>query len=64
MSNATAVRQVLSRLNGRFKKLYLRKAHIHHYLEYMELEEFDNAHHHLKNITTEYQSIEDSFETQ
>ena len=58
MSNNTAVWRVLHRLEERFSKLYKRKAHLHHYLEYMQQQEFIEAQSHVKNILNSYREME------
>jgi tubulin epsilon len=58
MSNNTAVWRVLHRLEERFSKLYKRKAHLHHYLEYMQQQEFIDAQSHVKNILNSYRKME------
>lgn len=64
MSNNTAFWRVLERLNSRFQKLYNRKvivinqAHLHHYLEYMQQDEFTQARHHVGEIMNGYRALE------
>ena len=60
MSNSTGVATVLDHLGTRFKKLYSRKAHVHHYLEYMEKKEFDDARDAVMDICRDYQRMDQS----
>jgi tubulin epsilon len=59
LTNNTAFWRILDRLDGRFLKLYKRKAHLHHYLDYMDQQEFIDAQNRVREIMTEYSAIED-----
>ena len=43
LANNTAITDTFDQLKGRFVKLYARKAHCHHYTEYMDEANFDQA---------------------
>lgn len=58
MSNNTGFRHAAGHLHTRFKKLYKRRAHLHHYLEWMEESEFSNAQEKIESIITGYSEIE------
>ncbi|KAI8911752.1 tubulin, epsilon 1 [Gorgonomyces haynaldii] len=56
LSNNTSINQVLERLSKRFKLLLKRKAHLHHYLDNMDLQEFLDAQETIQTIIKEYAS--------
>jgi tubulin epsilon len=56
LANNCVMGDTFSALKSRFQLLYRRKAHTHHYTEYMELEAFDAA---LENVTTLIDQYED-----
>lgn len=41
-------------MRDRFNRLYVRKAHVHHYTQYTDLETFDNALEGLSSLITDY----------
>lgn len=43
LSNNTAIEQVFSKLLDRFKKLYQKKFYLHHYMQYIGEDTFDEA---------------------
>ncbi len=43
LSNNASISSVFAKITERFVKLYRRKAHMHHYLEFMEKSEFETA---------------------
>ena len=43
LSNTTTVVATIGTVKEQFDKLYRRKAHLHHYLEFMEVQEFQSA---------------------
>ena len=49
---------VLRELCARFNKLYKRRAHVHHFTQYMEASRFDEAHDLLCQVATEYEQIQ------
>eukprot|EP00842_Homolaphlyctis_polyrhiza_P004578 jgi/Hompol1/5120/HPOL_000431-RA len=50
--------QVFGRISERFNKLYRRRANIHHYLENMEIQEFEAARESLRSTIQEYVRVE------
>ena len=50
-------RETFERMQTRFLKLYKRKAHIHHYLEYMDHAMFDEALESNKWLIAEYTKL-------
>ncbi|KAI8895050.1 Tubulin/FtsZ family, GTPase domain-containing protein [Globomyces pollinis-pini] len=58
LSNNTACWRIVQYLMTRFNKLYKRKAHLHHYTEYMDKSEFDEAKSSVQNMIQGYQDIE------
>eukprot|EP01050_Picozoa_sp_SAG11_P015801 SAG11_NODE_2089_length_3844_cov_3.009880_5_plen_255_part_00 len=58
LANNTAIVSTFEQLRLRFSKLYARKAHIHHYTEYMEEAIFDEAIEHLAGLSDEYTKLE------
>jgi len=49
---------VLRELCARFNKLYRRRAHMHHFTQYMEASRFDEAHDLLSQVASEYEQIQ------
>ena len=58
LSNNTCIRQPFESLRARFKKLYTRKANVHHYTEYMDVGEFDKALTSLEDVIEKYRDCE------
>eukprot|EP01017_Pseudomicrothorax_dubius_P050473 TRINITY_DN9572_c0_g1_i1.p1 TRINITY_DN9572_c0_g1~~TRINITY_DN9572_c0_g1_i1.p1 ORF type:complete len:464 (-),score=74.97 TRINITY_DN9572_c0_g1_i1:84-1475(-) len=58
LSNNTGVRSVFSSLQGRFDKLYRRKAHLHHYTEYIEVSLFEEASTSTSDLIAQYLELE------
>ncbi len=58
LSNTTAVAPLMSHMLDRVSKLYSRRAHFHHYLEYMEEERMEQAMGRIQNVVKEYQRLE------
>ena len=54
LSNSTGITALFEKTRERFMKLYTRKAHIHHYLEYMETADFQEALEGLDALMAEY----------
>jgi tubulin epsilon len=55
LSNNTAISNSFEKLRDRFMILYKRKAHIHHYTEYMKDQgDFDEAINNVQNLIEEY----------
>lgn len=57
VSNNASVTTVLKRVQDRFSLLYRRKAHLHHYLEHMDITDFGYAKESLSLIVKEYESL-------
>ena len=51
-------RETFERMQNRFVKLYRKKAHLHHYLEYIEKQAFDEALENVEDLVSEYRSLE------
>ena len=49
--------KVLEDMHSRFIKLYKRKANLHHYLDYMEKSQFEEAKLALKNLIRTYSAV-------
>jgi tubulin epsilon len=57
LSNNTAVSNCFEKLVQRFMVLYKRKAHVHHYTEYMDdVSDFDAALDNVKSLIDEYET--------
>jgi tubulin epsilon len=61
--NSTAFNTVITRERDRFNKIFKRKAMLHHYLEFMEEEDVVEAEKWSKDLSAEYQELEDSLES-
>ncbi|OWZ16528.1 Tubulin/FtsZ family protein [Phytophthora megakarya] len=65
LSNNSCIRETFERLNTRFHKLYSRKAHMHHYTEFMDAGMLDEAQENARYLIGEYAKLERaSYETQ
>uniref|UniRef100_K3WV56 Tubulin/FtsZ GTPase domain-containing protein n=1 Tax=Globisporangium ultimum (strain ATCC 200006 / CBS 805.95 / DAOM BR144) TaxID=431595 RepID=K3WV56_GLOUD len=60
LSNNCCIRDTFERLRDRFRKLYVRKAHVHHYTEYMEAERLSEAFENVRFLIDEYVKLENS----
>ena len=58
LANNTAIAVTFEALRQRFAKLYSRKAHIHHYTEYMDVGLFDEALEALVSLVGEYTKLD------
>ena len=58
LSNNCCMAGVLNEMRSRFNKLYRRRAHVHHFTQYMEASHFDVAHEALRQVETEYEQIQ------
>ena len=56
--NSTAFGKVLTRQRDRFNLLIKRKAMVHHYTEFMDIEEIKIAEEDITNVISQYQAIE------
>jgi hypothetical protein len=52
--NTTSTADYLSTLLGKYNKLFKRKAHLHHYLDNIELDDFRHAEEVIKRVAGEY----------
>ncbi|RLN73485.1 hypothetical protein BBJ28_00010377 [Nothophytophthora sp. Chile5] len=60
LSNNCCIRETFERLHSRFRKLYSRKAHVHHYTEFMEQAWLDEAQENVRYLIDEYTKLERS----
>lgn len=58
LSNNCCMAGVLNEMRARFNKLYRRRAHVHHFTQYMEASHFDVAHDALRQVAAEYEQIQ------
>lgn len=58
LANNSCIRKPFEELRLRFKKLYRRKANLHHYAEYMDVGEFDKALASLEDVIEKYRDCE------
>ncbi|CCI46703.1 unnamed protein product [Albugo candida] len=58
LSNNCSIGQTFKRIHYRTNKFYKRKAHLHHYTEYMESSCVDNALESVFNLVQDYQTLE------
>lgn len=57
LSNNCVIRETFTEIRQRFTRLYKRKAHMHHYLEYIEADAFTQALESLDDIVAEYSTL-------
>jgi tubulin epsilon len=57
LSNHSCVTTTLERLGERFAKLRRRRAHMHHYTEYMDVDEFRQAGDWMDELIRSYKNI-------
>ncbi|PRP81836.1 epsilon tubulin [Planoprotostelium fungivorum] len=58
LSNNCCIKNVFKEMHGRFMKLYSRKAHIHHYTDYMDMSMFEEGLENVVDLMREYQSFD------
>jgi tubulin epsilon len=58
LSNNTCIQSIFDNLLERFNKLYKRKAHVHHYTEYIEQSLFDESARSTLDLIKTYQEME------
>eukprot|EP00916_Digyalum_oweni_P024673 GHVL01040810.1.p1 GENE.GHVL01040810.1~~GHVL01040810.1.p1 ORF type:complete len:275 (-),score=26.65 GHVL01040810.1:112-936(-) len=58
LNNSCAFANFFKRIHDRFMRLYTRKAHVHHYTEYMERSEFDRCVSITSNLISDYEYID------
>ncbi|KAI8834075.1 Tubulin/FtsZ family, GTPase domain-containing protein [Chytriomyces cf. hyalinus JEL632] len=56
LANNACIHESLGKMRTRFMKLYKRKANLHHYLNYMEKEDFQSALESVQSLIKEYQT--------
>ena len=60
LSNNTAVEEVFSKLQGRFQKLFKKKMFLHHYLQYIEEREIEDASTEVEELIWRYKELDKS----
>ncbi|RQM24822.1 hypothetical protein B5M09_001114 [Aphanomyces astaci] len=60
LSNNSCIVDTFERMHTRFLKLYKRKAHVHHYLAYMDTSAFDDAVENVQWLVAEYRKLNDT----
>lgn len=60
LANNCCIRETFERLHTRFRKLYSRRAHMHHYTEYMEQAMLDEASENAQYLMAEYAKLANS----
>lgn len=60
LANNCCIRETFERLRLRFQKLYARKAHVHHYTEFMERARLAEALENVQFLINEYAKLERS----
>ena len=58
LSNNTCFRETLGAIHGRFQRLYKRKAHLHHYTQFIEEEHVATASGCITDLIEEYTGLE------
>jgi len=58
LSNNTCFKETLGAIHGRFNKLYRRKAHLHHYTEFIEESDVTDASEGISSLIEEYSALE------
>jgi tubulin epsilon len=58
LANSSAIKSPLKELRRQFLKLYKRRAHTHHYTDYMQISQFDDALEALEGVIADYASVE------
>jgi tubulin epsilon len=58
LANNTCIKETFIELKERFNSLYRRKAHVHHYTDHIELNDFEQARENLNQLIEEYKQIE------
>lgn len=57
LSNSSVIKDTMQAVEETFKPLYKRKALLHHYSEFCDLEVFEEARISLERLKEEYQNI-------
>merc|ERR1712190_459662 len=63
LANSCAAHHMVGQTLRDFNRLYSRKAHVHHYTEYMEKEHFDEAFETLNSLVKDYTHLDMLHET-
>jgi tubulin epsilon len=58
LANNTAIAQTFETIHTSFQRIFKRRAHVHHYTQFMEEEQFIEAQETLVGLVHEYQSLE------
>lgn len=58
LANHTCIKTTFVELKERFTTLYRRKAHVHHYTDHIELNDFEQARENLLQLIEEYKQVE------
>lgn len=58
LANNSAIKEPFNALKQQFLRLYKRKAHTHHYTEYMPISQFDEALNSLEGLIDDYSAVE------
>lgn len=58
LSNQSCIKHHFNDLKQQFLRIFRRKAHVHHYTEYMDIGQFSDALHSLEDLVEAYESIE------
>ncbi|TMW58740.1 hypothetical protein Poli38472_010299 [Pythium oligandrum] len=59
LSNNCCIRSTFERMHDRFRRLYTRKAHLHHYTEYMDADMLAEGYENVKYLINEYSKLEE-----
>ena len=62
IANHTCIKGTFIELKERFSILYRRKAHVHHYTDHIELNDFEQARENLNQLIEDYKQIEQTSE--
>jgi len=60
LSNNTGTRHVLANLRKRFMKIYKQKVYVHHYENFMDVHNFDDALANCTDVIKTYEDMEKS----
>eukprot|EP00466_Bigelowiella_natans_P016589 jgi/Bigna1/37395/e_gw1.19.48.1 len=60
LANNCAIRGVVGGLADRFSKLFRVRAHVHHYTEYLELQEMQAAYRRVRQLASDYEALENA----
>merc|ERR1739848_561908 len=60
LANNCEIKHAFQKLNQRFTKLFRRRAHLHHYTEYMELAEMNESVQLVSSLMADYSKLERS----